>query len=130
MVEYFWNYKYTCKEDMGLKRKKLLKLGACIALCSAMVLSSVGGALPVNLVETAYAEEVANTVMKTFTADQLDVEWGNATYEREEDGNWKITFAKTYDEVKCKLPESVDLSVVKSVTFKVAEQSGTISLKV
>lgn len=130
MVEYFWNYKYTCKEDMGLKRKKLLKLGACIALCSAMVLSSVGGALPANLVETAYAEEVANTVMKTFTADQLDVEWGNATYEREEDGNWKITFAKTYDEVKCKLPESVDLSVVKSVTFKVAEQSGTISLKV
>ena len=86
--------------------------------------------MPANLVETAYAEEVANTVTKTFTAKQLDVEWGNATYEREEDGNWKITFAKTYDEVKCKLPESVDLSVVKSVTFKVAEQSGTISLKV
>ena len=114
---------------MDLK-KRWKKIGACIALSSAMVLSSVGGALPANLVETAYAEEVANTVMKTFTADQLDVEWGNATYEREEDGNWKITFAKTYDEVKCKLPESVDLSVVKSVTFKVAEQSGTISLKV
>ena len=86
--------------------------------------------MPVNLVETAYAEEVANTVTKTFTAKQLDVEWGNATYEREEDGNWKITFANKFDEVKCKLPESVDLSVVKSVTFNVAEQSGTISLKV
>ena len=114
---------------MDLK-KRWKKIGACIALSSAMVLSSVGGALPVNLVETAYAEEVANTVKKTFTADQLNVEWGSAAYEREEDGNWKITFAKTYDEVKCKLPESVDLSVVKSVTFKVAEQSGTISLKV
>lgn len=104
-------------------------MGACIALCSAMVLSSVGGALPANLVETAYAEEVANTVKKTFTADQLTFNWGNATNELV-NGQWNITFAKKYDEVKWKLPESVDLSVVKSVTFKVAEQSGTISLKV
>ena len=42
---------------MDLK-KRWKKIGACIALSSAMVFSSVGGALPVNLVETAYAEEV------------------------------------------------------------------------
>lgn len=129
MVEYFWNYKYTCKEDMGLKRKKLLKLGACIALCSAMVLSSVGGALPANLVETAYAEEVANTVKKTFTADQLTRNWGDATNELA-NGQWNITFTKQYSQVKWNLPESIELSAVKSVTFKVADQVGAISLKV
>ena len=62
-------------------KKRWKKIGACIALCSAMVLSSVGGALPVNLVETAYAEEVANTVTKTFTADRLTLNWGDATNE-------------------------------------------------
>ena len=62
-------------------KKRWKKIGACIALSSAMVLSSVGGALPANLVETAYAEEVANTVKKTFTANQLKVNWGNANDE-------------------------------------------------
>ena len=65
---------------MDLK-KRWKKIGACIALSSAMVLSSVGGALPVNLVETAYAEEVANTVKKTFTEDQLTSNWGDGTNE-------------------------------------------------
>lgn len=112
-----------------MKRKKLLKLGACIALCSAMVLSSVGGALPANLVETAYAEEVANTVTKTFTADQLTLNWGDATNELV-NGQWNIAFTKQYSQVKWNLPESIELSAVKSVKFKVADQKGKISLKV
>ena len=110
-------------------KKRWKKIGACIALCSAMALSSVGGALPANLVETAYAEEVANTVMKTFTADQLIRNWGDATNELE-NGQWNITFTKQYSQVKWNLPESIELSAVKSVTFKVADQVGAISLKV
>ena len=110
-------------------KKRWKKIGACIALCSAMALSSVGGALPANLVETAYAEEVANTVMKTFTADRLTRNWGDATNELE-NGQWNITFTKQYSQVKWNLPESIELSAVKSVTFKVADQVGAISLKV
>lgn len=85
--------------------------------------------MPANLVETAYAEEVANTVKKTFTANQLKVNWGNANYELV-NGQWNIAFKEKFHQVKWNLPESIELSAVKSVTFKVADQKGTISLKV
>lgn len=43
---------------------------------------------------------------------------------------WKLTFNNQYDQVKWKLPEAVDMSTVKSVTFKVKDQTGSVSLKV
>ena len=47
------------------------KMGACIALSAAMMLTSVGGMLPSDWsIETVYADET-KTTNKTFTADQL-----------------------------------------------------------
>ena len=47
------------------------KMGACIALSAAMMLTSVGGMLPSDWgIETVYADETQTTT-KTFTADQL-----------------------------------------------------------
>lgn len=106
------------------------KMGASIALCTAMTLTSVGGMLPVNWgIETAYADETKAASAKTFTADQLNVAWGNATYELT-DGKWKLSFAKQYDQVKWSLPENIELKNVKSVSFKVADQKGSVTLKV
>ena len=106
------------------------KMGASIALCTAMTLTSVGGMLPVKWgIETAYADETKAASAKTFTADQLNVAWGNATYELT-DGKWKLSFAKQYDQVKWSLPENIELKNVKSVSFKVADQKGSVTLKV
>lgn len=105
------------------------KMGACIALSAAMMLTSVGGMLPSDWgIDTVYADETQTTT-KTFTADQLDVSWGNAEYKRE-NGQWKLTFANQYDQVKWKVPEAIALSDVKSVTFHVADQKGSVTLKV
>lgn len=105
------------------------KMGACIALSAAMMLTSVGGMLPSDWgIETVYADETQTTT-KTFTADQLDVSWGNAKYKLE-DGKWKLTFANQYDQVKWKVPEVIALSDVKSVMFHVADQKGSVTLKV
>ena len=130
MVECFWNYKYTCKEDMGLKRKKLLKQGACIAVCSTMLATGVTQLIPAYQAQSlVFADEVQQNINKTtYTADQLEVIWGNAGHELT-DGVWKLTFDKQYDQVKWKLPK-VDMSTVKSVTFKVKDQKGSVSLKV
>ena len=106
------------------------KMGASIALCTAMTLTSVGGMLPVKWgIETAYADETKAASAKTFTADQLNVAWGSATYELK-DGKWKLSFAKQYDQVKWSLPENIELKNVKSVSFKVADQKGSVTLKV
>ena len=106
------------------------KMGASIALCTAMTLTSVGGMLPANWgIETAYADETKAASAKTFTADQLKVAWGSATYELK-DGKWKLSFAKQYDQVKWSLPENIELKNVKSVSFKVADQKGSVTLKV
>lgn len=106
------------------------KMGASIALCTAMTLTSVGGMLPVKWgIETAYADETKAASAKTFTADQLKVAWGSATYELK-DGKWKLSFAKQYDQVKWSLPENIELKNVKSVSFKVADQKGSVTLKV
>ena len=105
------------------------KMGACIALSAAMTLTSVGSMLPSDWgIETVYADETQTTI-KTFTADQLEVSWGNAEYKRE-NGQWKLTFANQYDQVKWKVPETIALSDVKSVTFHVADQKGSVTLKV
>ena len=77
-----------------------------------------------------FADEVQQNIKKTtYTADQLKVDWGNAGYELT-DGVWKVTFNNQYDQVKWRLPESVDMSTVKSVTFNVKDQKGSVSLKV
>lgn len=83
MVEYFLNYKYTCKEDMGLKRKKLLKQGACIAVCSTMLATGVTQLIPAYQAQSlVFADEVQQNIKKTtYTADKLTVDWGNAGYE-------------------------------------------------
>ena len=131
MVEYFWNYKYTCKEDMGLKRKKLLKQGACIAVCSTMLATGVTQLIPAYQAQSlVFADEVQQNIeTTTYTADQLEVDWGNdGVYERT-DHVWKLTFNNQYDQVKWRLPKPVDMSTVKSVTFKVKDQKGTVSLK-
>ena len=131
MVECFWNYKYTCKEDMGLKRKKLLKQGACIAVCSTMLATGVTQLIPAYQAQSlVFADEVQQSIKKTtYKADQLTVDWGNAGYKLT-DGVWKLTFNNQYDQVKLRLPETVDMSTVKSVTFKVKDQKGSVSLKV
>ena len=47
------------------------KMGASIALCTAMTLTSVGGMLPAKWgIETAYADETKAASAKTFTADR------------------------------------------------------------
>lgn len=131
MVECFWNYKYTCKEDMGLKRKKLLKQGACIAVCSTMLATGVTQLIPAYQAQSlVFADEVQQNIKETtYTADKLTVDWGNAGYELT-DGVLKLTFNNQYDQVKLRLPETVDMSTVKSVTFKVKDQKGSVSLKV
>lgn len=105
------------------------KMGACIALSAAMMLTSTGGMLPSDWgIETVYADETQTTA-KTFTAEQLEVIWGNAEHKLE-DGQWKLSFANQYDQVKWKVPEVIALSDVKSVMFHVADQKGSVTLKV
>ncbi|WP_455720084.1 endo-1,4-beta-xylanase [Agathobacter sp.] len=114
-----------------MKRKKLLKQGVCIAVCSTMLATGVTQLIPVYQAQSlVFADEVQQNIKKTtYTADQLKVEWGNAVYERTDDA-WKLTFNSQYDQVKWKLPEAVDMSTVKSLTFKVKDQKGSVSLKV
>ena len=113
-----------------MKRKKLLKQGVCIAVCSTML--ATGGTPLISAYQAqslVFADEVQQSIKKTtYTADQLEVIWGNDCYERT-DGVWKLTFNNQYDQVKWRLPESVDMSTVKSVTFNVKDQKGTVSLK-
>ena len=104
-------------------------MGACIALSAAMMLTSVGGMLPSDWgIETVYADETQTTT-KTFTAEQLEVIWGNAK-SKLEDSKWKLSFENQYDQVKWKVPKAIALSDVKSVTFHVADQKGSVTLKV
>ena len=112
-----------------MKRKKLLKQGVCIAVCSTMLATGGTPLIPAYQAQSlVFADEVQQNI-KTYTADQLEVDWGNADYERT-DGVWKVTFNNQYDQVKWRLPETVDMSTVKSVTFNVKDQKGSVSLKV
>ena len=103
----------------------------CAALCSAMVFTGIGPVLTPYLENAVvYADENENSgVKKVFTADQLKVAWGDADYELA-DGQWKLSFAKQYNQVKWTLPESIEMSQVNAVTFQVADQKVPISLKV
>ncbi|WP_306748421.1 endo-1,4-beta-xylanase [Agathobacter rectalis] len=114
-----------------MKRKKLLKQGACIAVCSTMLATGVTQLIPAYQAQSlVFADEVQQNIKKTtYTADKLTVDWGNAGYELT-DGVWKVTFNNQYDQVKWRLPETVDMSTVKSVTFNVKDQKGSVSLKV
>ena len=114
-----------------MKRKKLLKQGVCIAVCSTMLATGGTPLIPAYQAQSlVFADEVQQNIKKTtYTADQLKVDWGNAGYELT-DGVWKVTFNNQYDQVKWRLPETVDMSTVKSVTFKVKDQKGSVSLKV
>ena len=92
--------------------------------------------MPANLVETAYAEEVANTVMKTFTADKLTkVHAGGAegTSCELKDNKWAVQLkhdaANGYPQAVWTLPGPVELSKVKSVKFNVKNQNGAVALK-
>ena len=114
-----------------MKRKKLLKQGVCIAVCSTMLATGGTPLIPAYQAQSlVFADEVQQNIKKTtYTADKLTVDWGNAGYELT-DGVWKVTFNNQYDQVKWRLPETVDMSTVKSVTFKVKDQKGSVSLKV
>ncbi len=114
-----------------MKKKKLLKQGVCIAVCSTMLATGATQLMPMFQAQSlVFADEVQQNIKKTtYTADQLEVVWGNAAYELA-DGVWKLTFNEQYDQVKWKLPETVNMSTVKAVTFKVKDQKGSVSLKV
>lgn len=112
------------------------KMGACIALSAAMMLTSVGGMLPSDWgIETVYADETQTTT-KTFTADQLTKAFAGGadgtSCELGEEG-WNVALKhdaeQEYPQAVWNLPESFDLANVESVAFNVESQEGAISLK-
>lgn len=113
------------------------KMGACIALSAAMMLTSVGGMLPSDWgIETVYADETQTTT-KTFTADQLTKAFaGGADGTSCELGKEGWNVVLKHDDAEHKYPqavwnlsESFDLANVESVTFNVKSQEGVIALK-
>lgn len=112
------------------------KMGACIALSAAMMLTSVGGMLPSDWgIETVYADETQATT-KTFTADQLTKAFAGGadgtSCELGEEG-WDVELKHNaeqgYPQAVWNLSESFDLANVESVAFNVESQEGDISLK-
>lgn len=113
------------------------KMGACIALSAAMMLTSVGGMLPSDWgIETVYADET-QTTNKTFTANQLTKAFaGGADGTSCESGKEGWNVVLKHDDAEHKYPqavwnlsESFDLANVESVAFNVERQEGDISLK-
>ena len=112
------------------------KMGACIALSAAMMLTSVGGMLPSDWgIETVYADETQTTT-KTFTADQLTKAFaGGADGTSCEIGKegWNVALKhdaeQEYPQAVWNLSESFDLANVESVAFNVESQEGDIALK-
>lgn len=113
------------------------KMGACIALSAAMMLTSVGGMLPSDWgIETVYADETQTTT-KTFTANQLTKAFAGGadgtSCESGEEG-WNVVLKHDdaehkYPQAVWNLSESFDLANVESVTFNVKSQEGVIALK-
>lgn len=113
------------------------KMGACIALSAAMMLTSVGGMLPSDWgIDTVYADETQTTT-KTFTADQLTKAFAGGadgtSCESGEEG-WNVVLKHDdaehkYPQAVWNLSESFDLANVESVTFNVKSQEGVIALK-
>ena len=116
---------------------KMGKMGACIALSAAMMLTSVGSMLPSDWgIETVYADETQTTT-KTFTANQLTKAFaGGADGTSCESGKEGWNVVLKHDDAEHKYPqavwnlsESFDLANVESVTFNVESQNGVIALK-
>lgn len=112
------------------------KMGACIALSAAMMLTSVGSMLPSDWgIDTVYADET-KTTNKTFTADQLTKAFAGGadgtSCELGEEG-WDVELKHNaeqgYPQAVWNLSESFDLANVESVAFNVESQEGDISLK-
>lgn len=113
------------------------KMGACIALSAAMMLTSVGGMLPSDWgIDTVYADETQTTT-KTFAANQLTKAFAGGadgtSCESGEEG-WNVVLKHDdaehkYPQAVWNLPESFDLANVESVTFNVKSQEGVIALK-
>lgn len=112
------------------------KMGACIALSAAMMLTSVGGMLPSDWgIETVYADETQTTT-KTFTANQLTKAFAGGadgtSCELGKEG-WDVELKHNaeqgYPQAVWNLSESFDLANVESVAFNVESQEGDISLK-
>lgn len=112
------------------------KMGACIALSAAMMLTSVGGMLPSDWgIDTVYADETQTTT-KTFAANQLTKAFAGGadgtSCESGEEG-WNVALKhdaeQEYPQAVWNLSESFDLANVESVTFNVKSQEGVIALK-
>lgn len=112
------------------------KMGACIALSAAMMLTSVGGMLPSDWgIETVYADETQTTT-KTFTANQLTKAFAGGadgtSCELGKEG-WNVALKhdaeQEYPQAVWNLSESFDLANVESVAFNVESQEGDIALK-
>lgn len=113
------------------------KMGACIALSAAMMLTSVGGMLPSDWgIDTVYADETKTTT-KTFAANQLTKAFAGGadgtSCESGEEG-WNVVLKHDdaehkYPQAVWNLSESFDLANVESVTFNVKSQEGVIALK-
>ena len=113
------------------------KMGACIALSAAMMLTSVGGMLPSDWgIETVYADETQTTT-KTFAANQLTKAFAGGadgtSCESGEEG-WNVVLKHDdaehkYPQAVWNLSESFDLANVESVAFNVESQEGDIALK-
>ena len=113
------------------------KMGACIALSAAMMLTSTGGMLPSDWgIDTVYADETQTTT-KTFAANQLTKAFAGGadgtSCESGEEG-WNVVLKHDdaehkYPQAVWNLSESFDLANVESVTFNVKSQEGVIALK-
>ena len=113
------------------------KMGACIALSAAMMLTSVGGMLPSDWgIDTVYADETQTTT-KTFAANQLTKAFAGGadgtSCESGEEG-WNVVLKHDdaehkYPQAVWNLSESFDLANVESVAFNVKSQEGVIALK-
>ena len=113
------------------------KMGACIALSAAMMLTSVGSMLPSDWgIDTVYADETQTTT-KTFAANQLTKAFAGGadgtSCESGEEG-WNVVLKHDdaehkYPQAVWNLSESFDLANVESVTFNVKSQEGVIALK-
>lgn len=112
------------------------KMGACIALSAAMMLTSVGSMLPSDWgIDTVYADETQTTT-KTFTADQLTKAFAGGadgtSCELGKEG-WNVALKhdaeQEYPQAVWNLSESFDLANVESVAFNVESQEGDIALK-
>lgn len=112
------------------------KMGACIALSAAMMLTSVGGMLPSDWgIDTVYADETQTTT-KTFAANQLTKAFAGGadgtSCELGKEG-WNVALKhdaeQEYPQAVWNLSESFDLANVESVAFNVESQEGVIALK-